>query len=103
MNNMPKVSVIIPVYNGEKYLQKAIDSILNQTFTDFEIIIVNDASIDGTADILDSLNDPRIHIITHKNNSGPSESRNDAIRNSSGKYIAIMDSDDLSVPQRLEM
>ena len=99
---MPLVSVIMSVYNGEKYLQEAVDSILNQTFKDFEFIIVNDGSTDKTREILASYNDPRVKIIT-KEHLGISKAKNKAIKSSNGKYIAIMDADDISLPERLEL
>ncbi len=99
---MPAVSVIMSVYNGEKYLRKAVDSILNQTFDDFELIIVNDASTDGTGDILKQYNDTRILIIDSIANIGRAKARNMAIKASKGNYIAVMDADDISMPNRIE-
>lgn len=98
----PKVSVIMSVYNGEKYLREAIDSILNQTFTDFEFIIINDGSTDKTKDILESYFDPRLRII-HQENVGLTESLNRGIGIARGKYIARQDADDISLPRRLEL
>lgn len=92
----------MPVYNGEKYLSQAIESILNQTFSDFEFLIINDGSTDKTLHILQSYDDSRIKIITNKNNSGIVVSLNNGIMVSQGKYIARMDADDLSLPDRLE-
>lgn len=102
---MPLVSVVMPVYNGEKYLPEAIDSILAQTFTDFEFIIVDDGSVDGSAAIIRSYQrrDQRIQFIQLERNEGPSAARNRGIAAASGKYIAMMDSDDISLPQRLRM
>ena len=97
----PEVSVIMSVYNGEKYLGEAIDSILNQTFTDFEFIIVDDGSIDRSADIIRSYKDSRIKLIQQENR-GASCGRNRGIQESKGEYIACMDADDISLPQRLE-
>ena len=99
---MPKVSVIMSVYNGEEYLREAIDSILNQTFEDFEFIIVDDGSTDRTADILASYRDPRIKVINQKH-LGIAHAKNKAVKASSGEYIAIMDADDISLPERLEV
>ena len=81
----------MPVFNAERYLREAIDSILQQTFTNFELIIVNDASTDSSGEIIDSYNDPRIRTIVHERNSGPTESRNAGLRMARGKYIAPMD------------
>ena len=92
---MPKVSVIIPVYNVEKYLEKCIESVINQTLKDIEIICVNDGSTDNSLDILTkySKNEPRMTIITQVN-SGLSEARNTGIRIATGEYIGLLDSDD---------
>ena len=91
----------MPVYNGEKYLQEAIESILNQTFKDFEFIIINDGSTDKTLEIIKSFTDPRIKLITQENR-GIIYSLNKGITESRGKYIARMDADDISLPERLE-
>ena len=98
----PKVTVLMSVYNGEKYLREAIDSILNQTFTDFEFLIINDGSTDKTQDILNSYNDTRIKIINNEENIGLTKSLNKGLRLSRGKYIARQDADDISLPERLE-
>lgn len=96
----PLVSVVMSVYNGEKYLREAIDSILSQTFTDFEFIIINDGSTDDTLKIIKSYKDPRIVLISRKN-LGLVASLNEGINLASGKYIARQDADDVSLPQRL--
>lgn len=98
---MPKISVIMPVYNAEQYLWGAIESILNQTFKDFEFIIINDGSTDKSADIIESYSDQRIKVITQQN-AGIVSALNNGINNSSGQYIARMDSDDVSLPLRFE-
>ena len=90
----------MPVYNGGRYLSSAFESILNQTFTDFEFIAVNDGSTDRTAQILDEYKDPRIRVL-HQTNCGLACSLNRGIRESSGEYIARMDADDISEPDRL--
>ena len=89
------------VYNGEKYLHEAIDSVLNQTFTNFEFIIINDGSTDTTADILNSYTDPRIKIITNSQNIGLTKSLNIGLKKCHGEYIARQDADDISLPTRL--
>ena len=101
---MPLVSVVMPVYNGEKYLAEAIESILAQTFTDFEFIIVDDGSQDGTAEIIRSYRarDERIRLIAFQSNMGAADARNRAMAAASGEFIAAMDSDDVCLPQRLE-
>jgi len=99
---MPKVSVVMSVYNGERFLRQAVDSIFNQTFTDFEFIVVNDGSTDGTAEILSGYAeaDPRLRVITQEN-KGLIKSLNRAIGAANGEYIARMDADDISMPERL--
>ena len=89
------VSILIPVYNGEEYLEETVSSILNQSYKEFELIIINDGSSDNTKVICDNLEkfDKRIRII-HKENTGVSHTRNVALDNARGKYIAFIDSDD---------
>lgn len=99
---MPKVSVIMPLYNAEKYVQKAIDSILKQTFTDFELILINDCSIDKTMDVVSKIKDTRIRILENERNSGIAYSRNVGLENSNGQYIALMDDDDIATCERFE-
>ncbi|MBL4780847.1 MAG: glycosyltransferase [Porticoccaceae bacterium] len=102
-NCRPQVSVILPAYNAEDYLEEAIQSILDQTFEDFELIIINDKSTDSTGIILSSLTDPRIIIINNPTNNGITYSLNKAIEAAQGVYIARMDADDISTPKRLEL
>ncbi|MEA2112498.1 MAG: glycosyltransferase [Patescibacteria group bacterium] len=99
----PKVTVIMPVYNSEKYLRKAIESILNQTFTDFEFLIINDGSTDSSEEIIKSYDDPRIKFINNQKNIGVAKSSNIGLNSARGEYIAKMDSDDISLPKRLEI
>lgn len=99
---MIKISIIMPVYNAEKYIYEAIDSILNQTIEDFELIIVNDGSTDNSEEIIKSFNDTRIKYYRNDINRGLIYSLNRAISISTGEYIARMDSDDISLPNRLE-
>lgn len=96
----PLISVVMSVYNGSQYLREAVDSILNQTRTDFEFIIIDDGSTDGTAAILDAYTDPRIRVIRHQN-QGLTKSLNLGIREAQGTYIARQDADDRSFPERL--
>ncbi len=98
----PRVSVVMSVYNGEKYLREAVDSILNQTFADFEFIIIDDGSVDRTAEILDGYTDPRIVRLKHEKNIGLARSLNEGIACARGEYIARMDADDISLPERFE-
>lgn len=98
----PLVSVVMSVYNDESYVAKSIDSILNQTFEDFEFIIVDDGSTDGTRDVIDRYNDDRIFLIENKENIGLTRSLNNALEHSSGRYVARQDADDISRIDRLE-
>lgn len=99
---MPVVSVLMPVYNGARYLKEAINSILNQTFKDFELVILNDASNDASKEIILSFQDTRIRYIENEQNRGLSFSRNRLLSEVRGKYIAWLDSDDIAYPARLE-
>jgi glycosyltransferase involved in cell wall biosynthesis len=98
----PKVTVLMPVYNSEKYLKEAIESILNQTFKDFEFLIIDDASTDKSVEIVSSYRDSRIRIIHNDRNLGCAESLNRGVKLAMGEYIARMDADDISLPNRLE-
>jgi glycosyltransferase involved in cell wall biosynthesis len=97
----PRVSVIMSVYNGEKYLREAIDSILNQTFKDFEFLIIDDGSTDSSAEIVHSYCDPRIRVFKQEN-KGLTKSLNIGLKLANGEYIARQDADDISLPFRLE-
>lgn len=99
----PKVTVLMSVYNGESYLNEAVDSILTQTFTDFEFLIIDDASTDSTPEILRSYVDPRIRIIINEKNQGLTKSLNKGLEIAVGEYIVRMDADDISLPERLEV
>ena len=96
---MPQVTVLMPVFNGEKYLAEAIESILNQTFKDFEFLIVDDGSEDRSAEIINSYKDKRIKLLRNERNLGVSRSCNKGIKLAEGKYIARMDCDDISLPE----
>jgi len=99
-----KISVIIPIYNVEKYLAECLDSCINQTLSDIEIICVNDKSPDSCAQILEKYqrNDSRIKVITHKKNRGLAEARNTGIINAKGEYLIFLDSDDMLTDCALE-
>ena len=99
---MSYVTVLLSVFNGEKYLSYAIESILRQTFTDFEFLIIDDGSFDNTINIIDSFKDDRIRLIRNSENYGLTKSLNKGIVLSNGKYIARIDADDISLPTRLE-
>lgn len=101
-NNSIKISVLMPVYNGEKYIKKAIESILNQSYTNFEFIIINDGSTDKSEQIIKSYNDYRIRFINNAENKGLISTLNEGLKKATGKYIARMDQDDISLPYRFE-
>lgn len=101
---LPGVSVIIPMYNSQRYIQSCVMSVLNQTFRDFEVICVDDCSTDDTVKIVTELakKDPRVKLVRHMKNSGAaSQPRNTGIRMSRGKYIGFLDSDDMYTPTAL--
>ncbi len=95
----PKISVIIPVYNREKYIKNCLEVITNQTYKDLEIIIVNDGSSDNSINIINTFTDERIKLIHHEKNQGLSAARNTGIDNATGKYIHFMDDDDEVNPE----
>lgn len=99
--NTPIVSIILPVFNGEQYLKESINSILNQSYDDFELIIINDGSEDGSQKIIESYSDPRIRVL-HQSNMGLPAALNNGLGLSRGKYIARQDADDISLSMRLE-
>lgn len=97
----PMVTVLMPVYNGSLYLGEAMDSILRQTFYDFEFLIIDDGSTDTTVDIISSYSDGRIRLLKNEANTGIAASLNKGIECARGRYIARMDCDDISMPERL--
>ncbi|WP_339923301.1 glycosyltransferase family 2 protein [uncultured Cyclobacterium sp.] len=97
------LSVVMPVYNGEAHLKEAIQSVLNQSFTDFELIIIDDGSVDTSASIVSEISDPRIRYIKNDCNKGISYSRNRGIKEAKGDFLAWMDCDDLISPNRFEI
>jgi glycosyltransferase involved in cell wall biosynthesis len=97
----PKATVVMSVHNGDKYLRESVESILNQTFADFEFIIVDDGSTDGTATILDGYTDSRIVRLHNPQCLGPYPSANRALAVASGEFVARQDADDVSLPERL--
>jgi len=99
---VPKISVIMPLYNGGKYLRESIDSILNQTYADFELILINDGSSDDTESIILSYTDQRIVYIKNEQNLGLIKTLNKGLDNAKGEFIARMDQDDISRPERFE-
>jgi succinoglycan biosynthesis protein ExoO len=97
----PKVSVIIPAYNTETYIAKAIKSALEQTLTDIEVIVVDDGSSDKTVEVAKSFTDQRLKVIVNQQNLGAAAARNRALRAAQGEWIAVLDSDDWYAPERL--
>ncbi|MGH8001851.1 MAG: glycosyltransferase family 2 protein [Brasilonema sp.] len=98
---MPKVSVIIPAYNAIAYLKETVESVFKQTFTDFEILIVDDGSSDGTVEWVSQIQDSRVRLISQQN-QGSSGARNTGITAAGGEYIALLDADDIWEPTKLE-
>jgi glycosyltransferase involved in cell wall biosynthesis len=98
----PTVTVLMPVYNTAAYLREAVESILNQTYRDFELLVINDGSTDESPALLESFSDPRIRIVHNPVNSGLIATLNRGMELAQGKYIVRMDSDDISLPERVE-
>src|SRR5258705_775698 len=97
----PQVSVLLPVWNGERHLAAAIESVLGQSFTDFELLIVDDGSTDGSAALIRRYGDERIRLFENEKNLGVTRSLNLGLAQARGRYVARMDADDLSAPERL--
>lgn len=99
---MPFFSVVIPLYNKQNYIAATLQSVLAQTFTDFEVVIINDVSTDNSVAVAQSVKDDRVRIINHDKNKGLPGSRNTGIENATAPYVAFLDADDLWKPQFLE-
>lgn len=99
---MINITVFIPLYNAENYIKKTIQSVLNQTYKNFEILIINDASTDQSVSIVESFSDDRIRLIHNDTNKGICYTRQRGVIEARGKYIAILDADDIAMPNRLE-
>lgn len=97
-----KVSVVVPAFNVQGYINVAIQSVLNQSFNDFEVIVVDDCSTDGTRDEVGKIADERVKLISHEKNLGPAEARNTGVCVANGEWIALLDGDDWWDPGRLE-
>lgn len=97
---MPLISVIIPVYNGDRTIKETVESVLNQTFRDFELIVIDDGSIDRTLEVLSAIHDPRMQIFSYQN-AGLAASRNRGLAIASGEYVSFLDADDLWMPNKL--
>ena len=98
---MPTISVVIPAYNSEKTIKETIDSVLNQTYSDLELIVVNDGSTDATLDVILTIDDSRVKVFSHPNSGAP-VSRNRGLTESKGEYISFLDADDLWTPEKLD-
>jgi Glycosyltransferases involved in cell wall biogenesis len=101
MPEFPKITVLIPVYNREKYVAAAIESILTQTFPDFELLVIDDGSTDRSREIIQSYRDPRLRLVCNERNLGIPKTRNRGIQLARGEYLAFLDSDDWAYPERL--
>lgn len=102
LNSLPKVSVVIPTHDRPELLKKAVQSVLSQTYQDFEIIVIDDGIKNRAEDVIKNFNESRIKYIQHDSEKGGSVSRNTGIKASSGQYIAFLDDDDQWVPNKLE-
>ena len=100
---MPKVSVVIPTYNRPEFLGAAISSVLNQTFQDWELLVVDDASENDTEEVVDGFGDHRLRWFRHEKRIGGSAARNTGIVNSVGAYVAFLDDDDEWLPDKLRL
>lgn len=100
---MPLVSVVMPVFNVAAFVAQAVESVLAQSFKDFELIVVDDCSPDNSIAIVEAFNDPRIRIVRHTKNRGLAGARNSGIRTAKGEYIAFLDSDDTWAPEKLAL
>ena len=98
---MPLISIVIPVYNGENTIKETIESVSQQTFSDFEIIVINDGSQDSTLEVVNGISEPRLKVLSYPN-AGVSASRNRGIAQTRGEYISFIDADDLWTPDKLE-
>lgn len=98
----PTVSVVMPTYNGQRFLRRAVESILNQTFCDFELIVIDDASTDSTPRIIADFDDDRLIVMTNERNLGIAGATNRGLAAARGEYVALQDHDDISLPHRLQ-
>ena len=101
VQNYPKISVIIPAYNCEKTIKSTIESVLNQSFTNFELIVINDGSQDATLDIVSQIDDARINVFSYAN-AGGNVSRNRGLYHAAGELVSFLDADDIWTPDKLQ-
>lgn len=102
MTTTPVVTVLMAVYNGLPFLKESLESVFKQTFPNFELLVIDDASTDGSSELLSDLSDPRLRVLTNKNNVGLAASLNRGLSEATGYYIARMDADDVCLPNRLK-
>lgn len=103
MSKNPQISIIMPVYNGERFVAKAVESVLKQSFTDYELLIIDDGSTDGSMEVVKGYNDSRIRLISNECNLGLVTSRNIGVCQSKGEYVAFLDCDDIALRHRLKV
>ncbi len=103
MKQAPAITVLLPIYNSARFLAETIQSVLDQTFIDFELLIIDDLSTDGCQEIIRSFTDPRIRMVFHERNTGLNATLNEGLELARGSYIARMDGDDIMHPQRLQI
>jgi glycosyltransferase involved in cell wall biosynthesis len=99
----PRVSVFVPVWNRAQVLRATLESVLAQSYRDFELLVIDDGSSDGSADVARALSDPRLRVVVQERNRGIPATRNHGLRLARGEYLAVVDSDDVSHPRRLEL
>lgn len=102
LSDTPRVTVFVPVWNRAHVLRQTLDSVLAQSFQDFELLVIDDGSSDDSADLARALGDPRLRVVVHESNQGIPATRNHGLRLARGEYLAVVDSDDVSHPRRLE-
>ena len=96
------VSIVIPMYNAEKYIMAAMECLLQQTYKNIEILVIDDCSTDGSLELVKQIQDDRVKVFCNKENSGPAKTRNFGIQNAKGRYLAYMDADDLCTPDKIQ-
>jgi len=103
MQDNPLISIVIPMYNAQDYIEETVQSVISQSYQDWEMIIVNNASTDRSIELIEKIEDPRIRVITLSQNSGgPAKPRNEGVKDAKGEYIAFLDADDLWTPDKLQ-
>jgi len=98
-----KVSVVVPTYNGAGFIDTTLESVMNQTFSEFEIVVSDDASTDGTVEVVDRINDPRLRVAEDRSHVGPGGNWNRALKLARGEYIKVLAQDDLLYPENLQV